>query len=323
MYLKKKLDVNQRIRSLYADQKYRQYKWYGYLNRMRSEAQLINHFRSHVESEIHNAVAFNPHKHRQKKKKNRIIRSQIKKIKEMDKKTTKINRRDKHLQRKENRSRSRILRLKKELGIGKSTKHHLCLKNSPVYEEDIAIILSKDESILRLDQEIKTCEKGLPELKQNIWALKKSICQLKMALSPSVVSQPKQPIEKQPNHITDSKIIIIIGDWSVGKQMRGMISTPNMRLKRQLAKFFVLFLIDEFRTSCLHWLTEQRCENLELPDATGKIHKIHSVLTYQTETNWSGCINRDNNACRNIRKLFREYLKTGGRPVRYQRGVEL
>ena len=82
-------------------------------------------------------------------------------------------------------------------------------------------------------------------------------------------------------------------------------------------------MCDEFRTSCLHHKTEGRCTNLILPDATNHLRKIHAILTYQTETNCLACINRDNNGCRNIRKLFRYYLETGGRPERYVRGVEI
>ena len=94
-------------------------------------------------------------------------------------------------------------------------------------------------------------------------------------------------------------------------------------LTRLLAKIFPLYLIDEFRTSCLHYQTEGKCSNLEVPDATGKLRKIHAVLTYQTETNGLACINRDNNGCRNIRKLFNCYIETGTRPYRYRRDVDI
>ena len=49
----------------------------------------------------------------------------------------------------------------------------------------------------------------------------------------------------------DKKIQIIIGDWSVGKQMRNFISTPNLGIKRKLQERFEVYNIDEFRTSCL------------------------------------------------------------------------
>ncbi|MCJ7637949.1 MAG: hypothetical protein MUO21_10710, partial [Nitrososphaeraceae archaeon] len=96
--------------------------------------------------------------------------------------------------------------------------------------------------------------------------------------------------------IYSSKHIIIIGDWSIGKQMRNFISTPNLTLKRKLQEKFRVYNIDEYRTSCLSYKTEDYCENLYLKfenDPTQKKRKIHSVLTYKMENKRNGCINRD------------------------------
>jgi hypothetical protein len=116
--------------------------------------------------------------------------------------------------------------------------------------------------------------------------------------------------------------IIIIGDWSIGKQMRNFISTPNLTLKRKLQEHFKLYNIDEFRTSCLSYKTEEVCENLYLKfkkDTQQKERKIHSILTYQMENNRKGCINRDKNGCKNIQKVFNYYMETGERPEKYRR----
>ena len=115
---------------------------------------------------------------------------------------------------------------------------------------------------------------------------------------------------------------IIIGDWSIGKQMRNFISTPNLTLKRKLQTVFQVYNIDEFRTSCLSYQTEEMCENLYLKfknDKHQKLRKIHSILTYQMENNRKGCMNRDKNGCKNIQKVFQSYLTTGERPLRYRR----
>jgi len=116
--------------------------------------------------------------------------------------------------------------------------------------------------------------------------------------------------------------IIIIGDWSAGKQMRNFISTPNLTLKRKLQKTFQVYNIDEFRTSCLSHKTEEFCENLYLKfkkDPKQKERKIHSILTYKMENNRRGCMNRDKNGCKNIQKIFNYYMKTGERPEKYRR----
>ena len=112
---------------------------------------------------------------------------------------------------------------------------------------------------------------------------------------------------------------IIIGDWSIGKQMRNFISTPNLSLKRKLKERFKVYNIDEFRTSCLSNETQELCKNLYLPDKKKEIRKIHSILTYQMENNRKGCINRDKNGCRNIQYVFNYYKKTGKRPIKYSR----
>jgi len=116
--------------------------------------------------------------------------------------------------------------------------------------------------------------------------------------------------------------IIIIGDWSIGKQMRNFISTPNLTLKRKLQEHFKVYNIDEFRTSCLSYKTEEVCDNLYLrfkKDPKQKERKIHSILTYQMENNRKACINRDKNGCKNIQKVFNSYMKTGERPDKYKR----
>ena len=116
--------------------------------------------------------------------------------------------------------------------------------------------------------------------------------------------------------------IIVIGDWSIGKQMRNFISTPNLTLKRKLQTTFKVYNIDEFRTSCLSYKTEEVCENLYLKfkkDEKQKDRKIHSILTYQMENNRKGCINRDRNGCKNIQKVFNSYMDTGERPEKYRR----
>ena len=104
--------------------------------------------------------------------------------------------------------------------------------------------------------------------------------------------------------------------------MRNFISTPTLTLKRKLQTQFQVYNIDEFRTSCLSYKTEEPCKNLYLKfkaDTKQKDRKIHSILTYQMENNRKGCINRDKNGCRNIQKVFNSYMVTGERHEKYRR----
>ena len=60
-----------------------------------------------------------------------------------------------------------------------------------------------------------------------------------------------------------------------------------------------------------------------LRDKDGKRRSIHSVLTFKTKQDWLGCINRDTNAVRNMRKLTTHFFEHGDRPLRYRRGHSL
>ena len=118
-------------------------------------------------------------------------------------------------------------------------------------------------------------------------------------------------------------IIIIYGDWSKGNEQRGIISTPNKAIKKVLMDNFIVYSIDEFRTSKLNCKTEEETKNIYLSDNKGIKRKIHSILTFQMENNRLGCINRDNNAVTNMIKIVNHFLETGKRPFKFTRECKL
>jgi len=115
--------------------------------------------------------------------------------------------------------------------------------------------------------------------------------------------------------------VLIIGDWSHSGKIHYM-STPGVSLKRKIAKRFQIYSIDEFRTSCINNKTEERCGNMYLRDKMGVLRKKHAILSYTNE-NREGYVNRDRNSVLSMRKIVKTQLKTGVRPVAYQRGHEL
>ena len=117
--------------------------------------------------------------------------------------------------------------------------------------------------------------------------------------------------------------VIIMGDWNSNHQMRGSISTPGIGLKRRLAEKFRVFNLDEFRTSCLHNKTEEKCENMTRSYPDGKSHKIHAILTYKMSNNRYGCIQRDKNAVNNMKNIVESYLDKRERPLRFRRDFSL
>ena len=114
-----------------------------------------------------------------------------------------------------------------------------------------------------------------------------------------------ETLDKMLNIINgESKISLRIVDW---------FSTNFAK------KNYTVYNLDEFRTSCLNYKTEEKCENIYLPDKKGKERKIHSILTYQTESKRMGCINRDKNAVNNMVKIINYYLKNKSRPEKFRR----
>ena len=114
------------------------------------------------------------------------------------------------------------------------------------------------------------------------------------------------------------KLNIVIGDWSIGKQMRNFISTPMISLKRKLRERFNVYNIDEYNTSKLNYVTENKCKNFYYTDKKNKLRKLHSVLTYKMENNRKGCINRDVNSVYNMKKLVKYWLDNKDRPDKYK-----
>lgn len=116
---------------------------------------------------------------------------------------------------------------------------------------------------------------------------------------------------------------IFYGDYQCNRHLKGVIPCPGIGLKRRVAGAFKIFDLDEFRTSCLGHKREERCGNLRVTGKDGKVRKLHSVLTITSENGRYGCINRDLNAVRNMRKIVQEWLAIGERPLRFRRGVEV
>lgn len=105
--------------------------------------------------------------------------------------------------------------------------------------------------------------------------------------------------------------------------MRNYISTPNIGIKRKLKEHFTIYNLDEYKTSILHYKTENECENMYYNDKNGISRKLHSVLTFQMENKRIGCINRDNNSVNNMIKIVKYYLENKDRPEKYKRDYKI
>jgi len=129
----------------------------------------------------------------------------------------------------------------------------------------------------------------------------------------------KNTYTEEDKNGNEKEIKLIIGNWSIPKQLRNFISTPNIGLKRKLAKHFDVYDMDEYKTSCISNVSKERCENLYLPDKKGKYREMHPILTYKMWNNRIGCMNRDINAVKNIRYISNMILKGKERPKAFKR----
>jgi len=115
-----------------------------------------------------------------------------------------------------------------------------------------------------------------------------------------------------------SDITIIMGDWSCNKQKVKHVTTPNKRLLRKLNNRFKVLMIDEYKTSKIHYKHNVECEKLTVLDDNQKTKEIHAVLLYKNNENGiggqireSGCINRDRNSVLNMERIVKNYLENG------------
>ena len=159
-------------------------------------------------------------------------------------------------------------------------------------------------------------------------------------------------MKKIYNQKNKKEIMLVYGDCNVGKQMRGIISTPMIGMKRLLKKEFEIINIDEFRTSCLDYRTSLPVKNAIVKIKKGKssspnkktkrdninisiknaiiktkdrkTKKLHSVLVSEipgssgSKVNIS-YLNRDLNAVLNMRKITNYYIKYKKRQKEYCR----
>ena len=138
-----------------------------------------------------------------------------------------------------------------------------------------------------------------------------------------MINNMKQIYEKD-----DKKILLAYGDCNVGKQMRHIISTPMIGLKRRLKKEFIVLNVDEYRTSCLDHRTEERNWNAKVFNSKrNMMSKLHSVLVSTILNKNSEVVNsyqnRDYNSVMNIKKIVNRWIEKRERPYRYCRNITL
>ena len=122
------------------------------------------------------------------------------------------------------------------------------------------------------------------------------------------------------------EILLVYGDWCRSTQMKGVISTPMIGLKRRLLQDFKIMNFNEFRTSCLDSNTLKKNKEAEVV-IKGKRKKLHSVLVSKILNSGSKSLlrfqNRNKNACYNFCTIIDHYVKKGIRHPKFSRETEI
>jgi hypothetical protein len=106
-------------------------------------------------------------------------------------------------------------------------------------------------------------------------------------------------------------LLLCYGNWSNNRQMRGVMPTMGVGLRRVIGKRFQVVLVDEFRSSKLC----SRCEG-ELKN----YKRLHRVLVCNgckssgSESEKSIFMNRDMNACMNLLRISNSWINERKRP---------
>ena len=147
-----------------------------------------------------------------------------------------------------------------------------------------------------------------------------------------LINNIKKKYGVDPNGQKHNKqIVLIYGDQNIGPQMKGIISTPMIGLKRLLAKHFPIIEMDEFRTSCLDHRTEEKNKKAKVRrksktiDGKELIEELNGVLVSKILVNGNIVFSyqqRDKNAVLNFKKITSCFLKDNTRLERYCRSYK-
>ena len=124
-------------------------------------------------------------------------------------------------------------------------------------------------------------------------------------------------IEDMYGHPDD--LLLCYGNWSQTAQMKYLMPSQGVGLRRLIGKRFEIVMVDEYRTSKLC----NQCH--EVLESQGNLYRVRLCRNCKDNRSESKCwiFNRDANACMNILFLTREWLHGQVRPEKYKRSTLL
>lgn len=111
-------------------------------------------------------------------------------------------------------------------------------------------------------------------------------------------------------------ILLCYGNWSNTKQMKYIMPTKGVGLRRNIGKKYDVLLVDEFKTSSLCSKCNNKLENYE------NIYRLLVCKSCGLENKKSVFINRDMNACINIVNLSKEWINSKSRNINFCRNTD-
>lgn len=112
------------------------------------------------------------------------------------------------------------------------------------------------------------------------------------------------------------ELLLCYGNWSNNKQMKYIIPTKGVGLRRVIQKNFSIVLVDEFRTSklCSHC----NCE-LEHYNNLHRVLVCRGCKSSGSESKNTTFMNRDMNACMNMLHISKSWIQSKMRPKQFCR----
>ena len=110
-------------------------------------------------------------------------------------------------------------------------------------------------------------------------------------------------------------VVICYGNWSETQQMKYLMPSQGIGLRRLISQRFETIMVDEYRTSKLCNQCHHKLEHYE------NLYRVLVCTNCQNDRLDSKCcfFNRDSNACMNMLYLTKEWLHHQTRPVLYSR----
>ena len=111
-------------------------------------------------------------------------------------------------------------------------------------------------------------------------------------------------------------ILLCYGNWSRTSQMKYIMPTKGVGLRRVISKKYDVVLIDEFKTSALCSKCNKELDNYK------NIHRLLVCKNCGLENKNSVFINRDMNACINMVNLSKEWINSKKRNKNFCRNTD-